>query len=111
MVGIASIVGGAIAYGCAAGFESHPNATFTSWKILALCTGLFSTVYGICMWYFMAGSCVTAKWLNHEERVLAVERLRGNHSGVGSKVYKRYQAKEAWLDWRVSSSLLIRHST
>jgi MFS transporter, ACS family, allantoate permease len=111
MVGIASIVGGAIAYGCAAGFEAHPNMTFTSWKILALCTGLFSTVYGMAMYYFLPGSCVTARWLNHEEKVLAIERLRGNHSGVGTKVYKRYQAIEAARDYRVSPLLIDLNET
>ncbi|KAI0124899.1 major facilitator superfamily domain-containing protein [Xylariales sp. AK1849] len=100
MVGVATILGGAIAYGCVVGYETHPNATFTSWKILALCTGLTSTVYGISMYFLMAGSCVTARWLSDDERKMAVERLRTNHSGVGTKVYKRYQAKEAWLDYR-----------
>ena len=105
-VGLATIIGGAIAYGCTAGYEAHKNAEFTSWKILALCTGLVSVVYGICMFLFMAASCVTARWLTAEERTLAVERLRNNHAGVGSKVYKRYQAVEAWTDYRVSFSNL-----
>lgn len=101
-VGIATIVGGIIAYGCVAGFEAHPNASFTSWRILALCTGLISVVYGMCMWKLMATSVVTAKFFTTDERIIAVERLRGNHAGVGTTVYKRYQAKEAWTDYRVS---------
>ncbi|KAK5133477.1 hypothetical protein LTR08_007719 [Meristemomyces frigidus] len=99
-VGISGIVGGAIAYGCVAGYESHPNARFSSWKILALCTGLLSVGYGICMFFFLAGSVVTARWLSEDDRRLAVERLRHNHQEVGSTQYKRYQAKEAWLDYR-----------
>ena len=55
-----------------------------SWKIMALYLGLFSIVYGACMWYFMAGSIVTAKFFSGEEKTLAVERLRGNHQGIGS---------------------------
>ncbi|KAK5117488.1 hypothetical protein LTR85_008873 [Meristemomyces frigidus] len=99
-VGVSGILGGAIAYGCVAGYDRHPNAHFSSWKILALCTGLLSVVYGNCMYFFMAGSVVTARWLNEDDRQLAVERLRNNYQGVGTTQYKHYQAKEAWLDYR-----------
>ncbi|KZT30966.1 MFS general substrate transporter [Neolentinus lepideus HHB14362 ss-1] len=98
--GVATIIGGIIAYGCLDGEEKHPNAKFSGWKILALCTGLLSVVYGTCMLYFMAGSIVTARFFTSEEKTLAVERLRNNHQGVGSNKYKAYQAKEAWLDCR-----------
>ncbi|KAI9739832.1 MAG: hypothetical protein M1834_006553 [Cirrosporium novae-zelandiae] len=98
--GIATIIGGLIAYGCVSGQDKNPNTALSSWKILALCTGLLSVVYGCCMWYFMAGSVVTAKFFNEEERILAVERLRNNHQGVGSHTFKRYQAKEAFTDYR-----------
>lgn len=101
MTGVATIIGGIIAYGCVAGEESHPHATFSSWKILSLCTGLLSVIYGACMLYFMAGSAVTAKFFTEEEKTLAVERLRSNHQGVGSTQYKRYQLIEAWTDYRV----------
>ncbi|KAH8812394.1 major facilitator superfamily domain-containing protein [Xylogone sp. PMI_703] len=100
MTGVATTLGGIIAYGCVAGQEKHPNSTFTSWKILALCTGLLSVVYGMCMLYFMAGSAVTARFFTEEEKTLAVERLRNNHQGVGSTQYKRYQLIEAWTDYR-----------
>ncbi|TFK56809.1 MFS transporter [Heliocybe sulcata] len=98
--GVATIIGGIIAYGCLDGEEKHPNARFASWKILSLCTGLLSVVYGACMLYFMAGSIVTARFFTSEEKTLAVERLRNNHQGVGSTKYKSYQAKEAWIDYR-----------
>ncbi|KAK5731856.1 hypothetical protein LTR17_011068 [Elasticomyces elasticus] len=106
-VGIANIIGGAIAYGCVAGLEVHPNMQFTSWKILALCTGLISVVYGVCMFFFLADSVVTARWLSNEDRTLAVERLRNNHQGVGSTQYKTYQAREAWLDYRTWTYVLF----
>jgi ACS family allantoate permease-like MFS transporter len=103
MTGIATILGGLIAYGCVAGEEKHPSVTFTSWKLLSLCTGLVSVVYGACMLYFMAGSVVTARFFTEEEKTLAVERLRDNHQGVGSNQYKKYQLIEAWTDYRVCS--------
>lgn len=102
--GIATMAGGLIAFGCVAGEQKHPNASFSSWKILSLVTGLISVIYGACMFCFMATSVVTAKFFTEEERTLAVERLRENHQGVGSTKYKRYQAFEAFKDIRVSPS-------
>lgn len=98
--GVATIVGGIIAYGCLDGEERDPEAGFSSWKILALCTGLLSVVYGTCMLTFMAGSIVTARFFTESEKTLAVERLRDNHQGVGSPKFKKYQAVEACTDCR-----------
>ncbi|OAL31255.1 hypothetical protein AYO20_08310 [Fonsecaea nubica] len=98
--GIATMIGGLIAFGCVEGETKNPDANFSSWKILAVVTGVVSVIYGVCMFWFMATSVVTAKFFSEEERVLAVERLRENHQGVGSTKYKRYQAIEAFTDYR-----------
>ncbi|KAK3621493.1 hypothetical protein LTR56_013434 [Elasticomyces elasticus] len=66
-----------------------------------------SVVYGVCMFFFLADSVVTARWLSNEDRTLAVERLRSNHQGVGSTQYKTYQAREAWLDYRTWTYVLF----
>lgn len=100
--GVAILVGGLIAYGCVVGEENHPNSTFTSWKILALVTGLVTIVYGSFMLYFIPASAVTANFFTEDEKTLAVERLRENYQGVGSNQYKKYQTKEALTDLRVS---------
>jgi ACS family allantoate permease-like MFS transporter len=57
---------------------------------MALSFGLASVVFGTCMWYFMAGSIVTAKFFTEEEKTLAIERMRDNHQGIGSHVFKWY---------------------
>jgi MFS transporter, ACS family, allantoate permease len=98
--GLATIVGGLIAYGCLAGQEREKQA-MASWRIMALCLGLVSMVYGGCMLKFMAGSVVSAEFFNEEERTSAVERLRDNHQGIGSHQFKWYQVREACLDVRV----------
>lgn len=99
--GLATMIGGLIAFGCVDGQAKNASA-ISSWKILALITGLISVVFGIAMYLFMAPSAVEARFFTEEEKVQAVERLRSNHQGAGSTQYKRYQAKEAFLDIRVS---------
>jgi len=43
-------------------------------------------------------SPATAWFLNEEERIMAIERLRGNNQGVGSKKFKKHQFIEAFTD-------------
>ena len=47
---------------------------------------------------FLPDSPVTAKGLTLREKKIAVERLRGNQTGVENKHLKGYQVKEAFLD-------------
>lgn len=41
---------------------------------------------------------VKAKFLNEEEKAVAVERLRDNRTGVANKEFKKYQLLEALKD-------------
>ncbi|KAH8650027.1 major facilitator superfamily domain-containing protein [Xylariales sp. PMI_506] len=98
--GLATIIGALIAFGCLSGVEDGVSIALPSWKIMALCLGSVSVVYGACMWYFMAPSLLEAGFFTEEEKQLAVERLRENHQGIGSSVFKWYQVREAFLDVR-----------
>ena len=97
---MAQIVGGALAYGVSRGFEEG-HYSFASWKAIFLIPGLITGVYGMFMLYFMADSPITARWLTDEEKHVAVERLRGNQQGIGSRVFKWYQIREVFTDIRV----------
>lgn len=46
----------------------------------------------------MPDSPVEAKFLKHEEKLIAVERLRMNQMGVASRVWKWEHVREALLD-------------
>lgn len=46
----------------------------------------------------MPDSQLNARWLNQEDRVLAIARVRINQQGIGNKHFKLYQVKEALLD-------------
>lgn len=47
---------------------------------------------------YMIDSPLTAKFLNEEEKVIAVERLRENRTGVTNREFKKYQFLEALKD-------------
>lgn len=102
--GLATIVGALIAWGCLTAQTDGLKSALPSWKIMAVCLGCVSVVYGACMWYFMPGSMLEAKFYSEEEKRQAVERMRENHQGIGSHKFKWYQAREAFLDIRVSKA-------
>lgn len=104
--GVAQVVGGALAYGVSRGFEESSHISFSAWKALFVITGLATSVYGLALFVFLPESPITAAWLSKEERHIAVERLRGNQQGIGSKVFKWYQFREAFADVRVSIPVL-----
>lgn len=98
--GLATMIGALIAYGCLAGVEAGVHIALPSWKIMALCLGCASIVYGAAMFYVVAPSLLEARFFTEEEKTLAVERLRENHQGIGSSEFKWYQVREAFLDVR-----------
>lgn len=97
---MAQIVGGAIAYGVSTGLEKNPIG-IAPWKFLFIIVGVITFLYGIAMWFLLADSPITAPWLSDSEKHVAVERIRGNQQGIGSKIFKWYQVREAFTDIRV----------
>ena len=68
------------------------------WKIVFLLCGLLTIVLGAVFLFIIPDSQLNGRWLNSMDRVLAVERIRGNQQGIGNKTFKIYQFKEAMLD-------------
>lgn len=94
------MIGALIAYGCLSGVEAGVSIALPSWKIMALCLGCASAVYGAAMFRFVAPSLLEARFFSEQEKRLAVERLRENHQGIGSGAFKWYQVREALADPR-----------
>lgn len=106
----AQIFGAAFAYGVAVGFDNSA-ITFAGWKALFILSGGITCVFGTCMWLYFPDSPITAKWLNEADRRVAVERLRVNQQGIGSKVFKWPQFREAFTDPRVSPPFDVCRNT
>jgi ACS family allantoate permease-like MFS transporter len=95
--GWAQIFGGCLAYGIAVGCRKS-GTTIEPWKIVFLATGLLTTSLGFLFLWIVPDNQMNCRWLSREERVLAIERIRGNGQGVGNKHFKMYQLREALLD-------------
>jgi ACS family allantoate permease-like MFS transporter len=65
---------------------------------------------GILFYFIVPDSPATAWFLTREERVMAIERLRGNNQGVGNKKFKKHQFIEAFTDpqtWFIAVFVII----
>ena len=95
--GWGQIFGGFVAYGIAVGTRLH-GSSIAPWKIVFLVTGLLTLAMGVLFLFIMPDNQLNAKFLTKEERIMAIERIRGNQQGVGNKHFKLYQLKEALTD-------------
>lgn len=87
---------GPIAYG----LSGVTNAAMATWKILYLVLGIPTVVTGAYCWLYMPDNQTNAKFLTHREKVIAIERIRGNFQGIGSRKWKWDQFFEAFRDPR-----------
>ncbi|KAF7555615.1 hypothetical protein G7046_g6520 [Stylonectria norvegica] len=94
--GITLICIGPIAYG----LSGVTDASISTWKILYLVLGLPTVFTGIYCWFFMPDNQTNAKFLTHREKLIAVERIRGNFQGVGSRKWNMSQFYAAFKDPR-----------
>ena len=95
--GWAQIVGGTIAYGISKGTQSGQSA-LAGWRIMFLWTGLTTSAFGVLLFFFMPDNPLKARFLSPKERILVIERIRGNQQGIGNRHFKKYQFIEALKD-------------
>ncbi|KAJ5174959.1 uncharacterized protein N7482_000836 [Penicillium canariense] len=91
--GTASIMGALVAYGLLFYTSDH----FKSWQIMFLIFGLVTIAVGICIIIFLPDNPMTSR-LTHAEKVLAIERLRENRTGIENKHFKWRQSVEVFRD-------------
>ncbi|KAJ9156055.1 MFS allantoate transporter [Pleurostoma richardsiae] len=94
--GIALLTMGPIAYG----LSGATNTAISTWKILFLVLGAPTVLTGLYCWWFMPDNQANARFLNKREKLIAVERIRGNFQGIGSRKWKWEQFAEAFRDPR-----------
>ncbi|KAJ7271739.1 major facilitator superfamily domain-containing protein [Mycena rebaudengoi] len=102
MNGVTSVFGGFVAFG----ISHNSGCVVPPYKIIYLLLGGLAIL--VLIW--MPDSPVHAKFLDKEERVVALERARDVQGGTESKTLKREQVIEALLDirkWLIVLSTLL----
>ncbi|TEB24344.1 membrane transporter [Coprinellus micaceus] len=82
------------------------------WQWMMIIMGIVSFLYAIVFLIFFPDSPINARFLNPEERALAVQRIKVNQAGLENKKWKREQFIEALLDpkvWIMAAFQFISH--
>ena len=66
-----------------------------------LILGLLTTIVGISLWWILPDSPINASFLNERQRIIAVERVKDNKTGIKNPEHKREQVWEALTDLKV----------
>lgn len=95
--GFGGIWGSAIAYGL---FIRESTYSISPWKIVFIVTGCITIFTGILMAFLLPDSPDKAWFLTEREKLMLVERIRGNQQGFGNHHIKKKQIVEAFIDPR-----------
>ncbi|KAI1264667.1 major facilitator superfamily domain-containing protein [Xylariaceae sp. FL1019] len=92
--GIATIVAAALSYGLA----HIQSPLLESWQIIFLVVGLLTIISAPFVYWKLDNDIPSARFLSDEDKPKAVERLRANQTGTGSREFKWKQILELVLD-------------
>ncbi|KAK2802195.1 hypothetical protein FQN51_004877 [Onygenales sp. PD_10] len=92
--GLATIVASAISYG----LGHIPSDKLQSWQIIFLFVGLLTLITVPFIYWKLDNDIPSARFLTAEEKIQAIERLRANQTGTGSREFKWKHVIEALLE-------------
>jgi MFS family permease len=91
--GFGGLLGSMLVYGI-----GHIHGSLRQWKYQYLILGAATIVWGVFMVFALPDNQITARFLNDREKIVAVERMRSEQTGIENKKFKLYQVKEALVD-------------
>jgi MFS family permease len=105
--GLATIAAAALSYG----LGHIRSESLHSWQIIFLFVGLVTIVTAPFLYWKLDNDVTSARFLTEHEKVQAVERLRANQTGIGSRQFEWSHAWEVLIEpktylW-ISMSLLV----
>lgn len=76
----------------------NAHTTVKVWQLIFLVCGGLTAVWSAVVWFFLPADPSRARFLNARERLIAVDRLRANRTGLKSTEFKPAQVLEALTD-------------
>ncbi|ANB13866.1 allantoate permease [Sugiyamaella lignohabitans] len=104
--GIGGMIGAAIAYGLAKR-QMAGDLPIVAWRLLFIIVGVVTIALGIAFILIIPDTPSKAWFLNEEEKLLVVERIRSNKQGFGNRKIKMDQVKEAFCDVRLYLNFFV----
>jgi MFS family permease len=92
--GLATIFAAALSYG----LGHIKSDILKEWQIIFLFVGLVTIVSAPVAWWFLDNDIASARFLTEHEKAQAIERLRANQTGTGSREFKWSHIAEVALE-------------
>ncbi|KAL2822408.1 major facilitator superfamily domain-containing protein [Aspergillus granulosus] len=93
MNGVVNMFGSLLAFGL-----GHINSSLAPYQIIFLFFGCLTVAFAFIVLFFLPDSPMQSKFLNEEDKLLAIERLRMNQQGIETHEWKWAHVKEAFMD-------------
>lgn len=107
--GIFTIFSGALNYGIGSA-ASKPSSTLAPWKAIYVFAGGWTMLHAILMFFILPDNPLKARLLSHQERMLAVARIRENMTGIESQRWKWSHVIECFRDPQIFAYFLLSTS-
>ncbi|KAH6975159.1 major facilitator superfamily domain-containing protein [Ilyonectria sp. MPI-CAGE-AT-0026] len=93
---IATMFGGLLAFGI-----SHIGGALNPWRWLFIIFGVITLVWAVVLIIFLPDTPEKARFLNEEQRIEAINRIRSNHTGMKNNTFKWEHVREVLTDRNV----------
>lgn len=94
--GIATLIMAPFAYG----LSGAQDTSIETWRVLFIILGILTVLTGIVLLLKLPNSQLDASFLSSRQKQIAIERIRGNFQGIGSRAWSWPQFREAFRDPR-----------
>ncbi|CUS12329.1 unnamed protein product [Tuber aestivum] len=102
-LGIGQIIGGLVSYG----FQQVKGESLEGWRVMFIVLGAVTVITGSVTYLFLPDTPMTASFLTEEEKVVAINRVGNNQTGIENRTFKWSQIKELALDPQIYLLALV----
>ncbi|KAJ5761993.1 Major facilitator superfamily domain general substrate transporter [Penicillium nucicola] len=97
-----TLITGTVSYGI-----GHSNTSVAPWRLLFFVFGPATILWGIILLVFLPDSPLKDGFMKGKQRFIAISRVKGNMTGIENKIFKWYQVREAFLDYKTYALFLF----
>lgn len=83
------------------------GAALTGWKIMFIVIGVVTILLGVCIVLVIPDTPMNATFLTMDEKIVLLEHVKTNQTGIENKNFKLSHVKEALLDFQLWAMFAI----